>query len=324
MPTELLLTNIGFAVSIAMALSLGILVFIKRPATGGAVNVVFFLTSVLESIWAASYVIGVNISDPELSRLAFMFNLSTLFLIISNIQLVLVLAGRFAPKKKSFIVLYGIAALLVIFYALFPDTFLLPSKPAAYFANFFVPGSLYEVQDTYFFILSVYFMYETFMSYRRSAFIIQQRLRFFIIGQVYAYIISLFPEFLVYGIAVDPILASIVGLNTIPLAYAILKYELVNLNILAKKSIIVSTGLRKRQVITSVQDFGIGISAEDLPRIFQKFFRSSSALLAHTEDLGIGLFLAKDIMRRQGGDIWAESTGQVTGSTFFISLPLKK
>jgi signal transduction histidine kinase len=70
-----------------------------------------------------------------------------------------------------------------------------------------------------------------------------------------------------------------------------------------------------------VSNTGIGIAKDDLPMIFSKFFRGDKARHANTEGLGIGLYLARTIMKRQGGDIVARSRGEGQGAEFIVTLP---
>jgi len=73
----------------------------------------------------------------------------------------------------------------------------------------------------------------------------------------------------------------------------------------------------------SIIDTGIGISKEEQPRVFSKFFRSSMAVKTETEGSGLGLFITKNIIDAHGGRIWFESQeGQ--GSSFYFSLPVIK
>ena len=74
-------------------------------------------------------------------------------------------------------------------------------------------------------------------------------------------------------------------------------------------------------VLISVEDTGLGISREDLPRLFTKFFRSKAALKGQTSGIGLGLYLAKNIIDRHGGKIWAKSAID-RGSIFTFSLPI--
>jgi PAS domain S-box-containing protein len=73
-------------------------------------------------------------------------------------------------------------------------------------------------------------------------------------------------------------------------------------------------------ILVSVEDTGIGISSEDLQRLFTKFFRSQASLKGQTSGIGLGLYLAKNIIERHGGKIWAKSALK-RGSLFTFSLP---
>ncbi len=77
------------------------------------------------------------------------------------------------------------------------------------------------------------------------------------------------------------------------------------------------------KVKVSVRDEGIGISAENLPRLFERFYRVNNQGYQSVAGFGIGLYLCFEILQRHGGQIWAESQpGQ--GSTFYFELPLAK
>ena len=76
-----------------------------------------------------------------------------------------------------------------------------------------------------------------------------------------------------------------------------------------------------KKIRISIQDTGIGIRKEHLRHIFKKFYRTQEARKTDTEGLGIGLFVAKNIIEKQGGRMWADSEGLGKGSTFFIELP---
>lgn len=76
----------------------------------------------------------------------------------------------------------------------------------------------------------------------------------------------------------------------------------------------------KPYIQISVKDTGIGILPEDLPKIFSKFFRSSNAVKFQTEGSGLGLYIARNIVRAHGGEMWVESELN-RGSTFYFILP---
>jgi signal transduction histidine kinase len=69
-----------------------------------------------------------------------------------------------------------------------------------------------------------------------------------------------------------------------------------------------------------VTDSGIGIPPGDQPKIFQRFFRSPSAVKVVTDGSGLGLFIAKDIVENHGGEIWFASK-ENEGTQFHFTLP---
>ncbi len=75
-------------------------------------------------------------------------------------------------------------------------------------------------------------------------------------------------------------------------------------------------------VLVSVRDTGIGISAEHLPHVFERFYRVDKSRARQSGGSGIGLAIARHLVYAQGGEIWAESPGQGRGSTFSFTLPV--
>lgn len=71
-------------------------------------------------------------------------------------------------------------------------------------------------------------------------------------------------------------------------------------------------------VLIEVEDTGIGIPARDLPRIFERFYKSDRARARG--GTGLGLAIAKHLVQAHGGDIWAKSR-EGKGSHFFFTLP---
>lgn len=83
--------------------------------------------------------------------------------------------------------------------------------------------------------------------------------------------------------------------------------------------VLISCEIIEDHVQVAVKDYGIGISAEDIKSLFQRYYRVESN---HTiSGFGIGLYLCYEIVQRHGGRIWVESEPE-KGSTFYFTLPL--
>ncbi|MEM6611061.1 MAG: HAMP domain-containing sensor histidine kinase, partial [Cyanobacteria bacterium P01_C01_bin.72] len=86
-------------------------------------------------------------------------------------------------------------------------------------------------------------------------------------------------------------------------------------------AIIVEATKAHRQVWISVQDTGIGIAEEDLPFLFERFWRADPSRASHSGGTGIGLAIARRLVELQGGQIEVESQlGK--GSTFRFCIPV--
>ena len=87
----------------------------------------------------------------------------------------------------------------------------------------------------------------------------------------------------------------------------------------------IRVALRKKaaEVEIKVADQGIGIAAQHLPRVFDKFYRVEGGHSRRTPGSGLGLYICRNIIEAHGGRIWAESVlGQ--GSTFIVAFPLSQ
>jgi len=83
----------------------------------------------------------------------------------------------------------------------------------------------------------------------------------------------------------------------------------------------ISAHINAGKVQVDVQDTGIGISPEDLPRVFDRFFRADHPVVRNSPGTGLGLSIVKAFVEMQGGEVWVESElGR--GSTFSFTLPL--
>ena len=79
--------------------------------------------------------------------------------------------------------------------------------------------------------------------------------------------------------------------------------------------------IRDRNLVIAVEDTGIGIAADELPKVFEKFFRSADPRVKEQTGSGLGLALAYEVVRLHGGQLTVQSEMN-KGSTFIVTLPI--
>jgi signal transduction histidine kinase len=83
--------------------------------------------------------------------------------------------------------------------------------------------------------------------------------------------------------------------------------------------VIIDAEKEKNFITVSVKDNGIGMTKEQLNHIFDEFYRADRSM-REGDSTGLGLSIAKRIVKKHGGDIWAQSSGKGKGTTFYFSL----
>ena len=87
---------------------------------------------------------------------------------------------------------------------------------------------------------------------------------------------------------------------------------------------IVNVSLSKKdgKILFSVKDTGVGITQEDMAKLFTEGGHGKDSIKVNVHSTGYGLFFAKGIVDAHHGRIWAESEGTGKGTTFFLELPV--
>lgn len=89
-------------------------------------------------------------------------------------------------------------------------------------------------------------------------------------------------------------------------------------------SLLLAKSLDGRKIVFSLSDTGIGMNDTTKEKIFKKFSRADGVSKVYTEGTGLGLYVAKEIIKKHEGRIWAESKGESYGSTFYVELEAKR
>ena len=237
MELHLLVHNIGFASGALIALAFAAFVYIKdRHAIS---NITFGLAFLSIAVFCGSHVIGVNIADPYISRNVLMWNISVIWIacFLTHCSFAMVDALK---KQKAFLVsMYAAAAALTAIYVIFPSTYLLPSSPKMYFPNYYVAGSLQWIMRIIFdVIVPSYFLGYLIYAYRKADTALKNRLKYFMVALVVGYGLGSLAIPLIYDIQIDPAWASpFVIILALPMAYAIVRYNLMDIRILAKRAL---------------------------------------------------------------------------------------
>jgi two-component system sensor histidine kinase KdpD len=87
--------------------------------------------------------------------------------------------------------------------------------------------------------------------------------------------------------------------------------------------VVISTRRNGQKLIVSVADQGIGISKDDMERVFDLMYRTEQVSSINKPGLGLGLAICREIVESHGGQIWVESQLD-KGSIFYFSIPTQK
>jgi PAS domain S-box-containing protein len=86
-------------------------------------------------------------------------------------------------------------------------------------------------------------------------------------------------------------------------------------------SVSLKASIEENQLLISVEDTGVGVSSDELKKIFTKLYQAYTGEDRKNEGAGLGLYICKEIIRKHKGKIWAKSEIS-KGSSFFIKLPI--
>ncbi len=88
-------------------------------------------------------------------------------------------------------------------------------------------------------------------------------------------------------------------------------------------SISIESRIENNNLVVSVSDTGIGLSANEQAHLFEAFYQASGGIKNKTPGTGLGLKISKSFVEKHGGRIWAESDGHEKGSRFTFTLPVR-
>lgn len=241
---HLLIHNILSIASAIIFIAAAFFIYLNSPKK--TANITLALTALCAAIFFTSHVVGINLSDPNASRMVLMLNLINFGLGMFQLHAIVALLGLEKTQRWPLIATYAIGVFFIAFFLVFPDLFLLPSVPKMYFPNYYNPGALNWTRMIYLYGLIIpYGTYLLLHAYRQAvAPLEKQQYLFFIISFIGAFGVAFIPNLLIYNIPVDPLWGMICGaLFAIPFTYGAVQYGLLNIKVVAKQAFFYSTGV---------------------------------------------------------------------------------
>jgi len=249
------------------------------------------LVSLTIATFEISHVLGVNTSDPHTARLIFMWNISNVLTTCFFCHWMYALLGMIKERRISLYSMYSLAALILVFLLSRPDYFMLDPVPKMYFHNYYMIGKYYFLTDLLFYFFIGKAFYHMIRVYISADKILKNRIRYVLLGALFSFVSGSMASFLIYGINVDPIYSMFIGFYAIPLAYSILKYDLMDIKVAAKRAFLYTVGIVALSfiiiAINSVNDF-LAIAIPGFPLWI-------IPLLSGCVSVGIGAFVWRKI-----------------------------
>lgn len=232
MTISLLIHNFGFMMSALLSLSLGF--FVLARGWSKRDHVLYFLTTVAFVFFCVVHVLGANAQDPQLSRAFFILTNIILLLVCFNAHFGFSTFKILKKHRFGLGMIYAVAVLLTLALATWPDLFVLDSRPEQYLPNFLNPGPYYWIFAVFFLISCAYFFVVLASNYNNFNAVDRNRLNYFFLSFGYAYVVGSLQFLPVFGIHFSLLPTALVGLYNIPLAYGLLKYDLLDLHVVAR------------------------------------------------------------------------------------------
>lgn len=230
----LLVTNISYGVFFVITIGFGIVVYLKSSKK--IAHVMFLMLSLAVGIFQICHVFGINVSDPDASRAIFTGSLSVIFIIAFTVHWILAVLEKDTEKWRTLVGFYTAGIGLITFYLLYPSAFLLPSVSKMYLPNYYEAGQYYWLMFFYFTVGALYAIYALIRAYRIADPAHRNRLRYFMVAIITGFPLGSTAFFLAMDIPIDPIYSTLFSFYIVPLAYGILRYDVMDIKVVAKKA----------------------------------------------------------------------------------------
>ena len=244
LPINLIAHNIISIISTLTLLGMAFFTFLN--GRDKVANTTWALMMLAVSIFTISHVIGVNIVDPRISKIVFMFNMSIFFIAAFNLHSVLAFVGLDQKKKWLIKLTYTVSTLFILFFIIFPDLFLIDSVPKMYFPNYYEPGPLNWTRIALLYGIIVPYCLILLHNKRKEVQNQTEKKRYSYLStsMIVGYVVAFIPNFLIHDIAIDPLWGmTFSSVFSVFFAYGAIRYGLFDIKVIAKQALLYSAAV---------------------------------------------------------------------------------
>ncbi len=189
------------------------------------------------SVFQISHALGVIAPTADISRQILMWNLVDIVFITFTTHWILVLINKAWDRRYTVALIYITAILQLGYFLTHPTDFLLDSVPMMYFPFYYNAGLYDWVTRLWFIVVGIYGFAELLFTYIKTTNPVDKnRQRYLLIACLWGFFLGDTAVLLIYGVQFNPAWSSLFGLYTVVLAYAMVKHELLDIKILAKRA----------------------------------------------------------------------------------------
>lgn len=257
---------IGYGLGILFTVGLGFFVWIK--ARRSTLATLFLLMNLSIAVVEFS-IAGVGIvQNDRIAELISWLNMFNIFIVVFLAHWILEVIGRAQRVRIPLILIYVLGLVQFIYFLFAPEAFLLPPEQKLYLYHYFEPGPWYTPMRIYFALVTLYVLYELYVAYKAAVDnVIRNRLKYVLVGIIFGMIVGQTALFLVYDIPFDPIWSMFFPLGMIPFAYAVIRYELMDIKIVARRAVAYALLVAILSLMLGMVSFGSNLLAAYYPNV---------------------------------------------------------
>jgi len=231
----LLIHNIGFMTSAVLSLSLGF--FVLSRDWHKKEHILYFLTTFSFVLFCLAHLLGVNAISESQSVVFFIATHIILLTVCLNAHFGFAVFRQTSRHAFGLVVMYGCAIILLIALAIKPELFIAGTEVYRFLPHSVVPGPYYWSLAVFFLLSAFYFFTVLALSYKKVDKIDRNRLNYFFFSFGFAYIVGSLLFLPIFGVEISIWPTALIGLYTLPLAYGFLKYDLLDLHVVARHAL---------------------------------------------------------------------------------------